>query len=75
MDFVMDALATGRMIKVLTVVKDCTKEAVGLFADFGISGHYVTQILDQVSRFREYPKTVRTDQGPDFTGRALDQWA
>ena len=23
--------------------------------------------------FRGYPKTVRTDQGPEFTGRALDQ--
>jgi putative transposase len=74
-DFVMDALATGRRIKVLTVVDDCTKEAVDLVADFGISGHYATRILDQVARFRGYPKAVRTDQGPEFTGRALDQWA
>ena len=22
-----------------------------------------------------YPKAIRTDQGPEFTGRALDQWA
>jgi len=75
MDFVMDALANGRRLKVLTVVDDCTKEAVDLVADFGISGHYVTRILDQVARFRGYPKAVRTDQGPEFTGRALDQWA
>ena len=61
-DFVMDALATGRRIKVLTVVDDCTKEAVDLVADFGISGHYVTRILDQVARFRGYPKALRTDQ-------------
>ncbi len=75
MDFVMDCLANGRRLKVLTVVDDCTKEAVDLVADFGISGHYVTRILDQVARFRGYPKAVRTDQGPEFTGRALDQWA
>lgn len=75
MDFVMDSLANGRRLKVLTVVDDCTKEAVDLVADFGISGHYVTRILDQVARFRGYPKAVRTDQGPEFTGRALDQWA
>ena len=75
MDFVMDALANGRRIKILTVVDDCTKEAIDLVADFGISGHYVTRILDQAARFRGYPRAIRTDQGPEFTGRALDQWA
>ncbi len=75
MDFVMDALSHGRRIKILTIVDDCTKEAVDLVADFGISGHYVTRVLDQVARFRGYPKAIRTDQGPEFTGRALDQWA
>ena len=73
MHFVMDSLANGRKLKVLTVVDDCTKEAVDLVADFGISGHYVTRILDQVARFWGYPKAVRTDQGPEFTGRALYQ--
>lgn len=29
----------------------------------------------QAARFRGYPKAIRTDQGPEFTGRALDQWA
>ena len=36
MDFVMDALATGHRLKVLTIVDDCTKEAIDLVADFGI---------------------------------------
>jgi putative transposase len=75
MDFVMDALANGRRLKILTIVDDCTKEAIDLVADFGISGHYVTRILDQAARFRGYPKAIRTDQGPEFTGKALDQWA
>jgi len=75
MDFVMDALRHGRRFKILTIVDDCTKEAIDLVADFGISGHYVTRILDQAARFRGYPAAIRTDQGPEFTGRALDQWA
>ena len=75
MDFVMDALAGGRRIKILTIVDDCTKEAIDLAVDFGISGHYVTRVLDQAARFRGYPKAIRTDQGQEFTGRALDQWA
>ncbi len=28
-----------------------------------------------MARFRGYPKAIRTDQGPEFTGKALDQWA
>ena len=28
-----------------------------------------------VARFRGYPQAIRTDQGPEFTGKALDQWA
>ena len=75
MDFVSDALANGRRIKVLTIVDDYSKEAIDLVADFGISGLYVTRALDQAARFRGYPKAIRTDQGPEFTGKALDQWA
>ena len=75
MDFVSDALANGRRIKVLTIVDDFSKEVVDLVADFGISGQYVTRVLDQAARFRGYPKAIRTDQGPEFTGKALDQWA
>jgi len=75
MDFVSDALANGRRIKVLTIVDDFSKEAIDLAVDFGISGHYVTRVLDQAARFRGYPKAIRTDQGPEFTGKALDQWA
>ena len=33
------------------------------------------RILDSIALFRGYPATIRTDQGPEFTCRALDQWA
>ena len=75
MDFVMDALSSGRRLKCLTVVDDFTKEALELVLDHSISGEYVTRALDQVVRFRGAPRAIRTDQGPEFTGRALDQWA
>ena len=75
MDFVSDALAGGRRIKALTIVDDFTKEAVDIVADHGISGQYVTRVLDRAARFRGLPVAIRTDQGPEFTGHALDQWA
>jgi putative transposase len=75
MDFVMDALSSGRRLKCLTIVDDFTKESVEIVPDHSISGDYVARTLDQVVRFRGAPRAIRTDQGPEFTGRALDQWA
>ena len=75
MDFVSDALETGRRLKCLTIVDDFTKEAVDIVVDHGIGGEYVTHVLDHIARFRGLPRSVRTDQGPEFTGKALDAWA
>ncbi|GAB3756102.1 hypothetical protein GCM10028795_28990 [Lysobacter olei] len=75
MDFVFDAMANGKPIKCLTVVDDCTKEAVEIAVGRRINGQGVADILEAVCRFRGYPAAIRTDQGPEFTGRALDQWA
>ena len=75
MDFVFDALASGRRIKCLTIVDDFTKEAVDVAVDQSIGGLYVTRLLDRAALFRGYPQAIRTDQGPEFTGKALDQWA
>lgn len=74
-DFVMDALSSGRRIKCLTIVDDFTRECLDIAVDFGISGEYVARVLDQIAQFRGLPKAVRTDQGPEFTSRALDKWA
>ncbi len=74
-DFVMDALANGKRIKCLTVVDDFTRECLDIAVDFGISGEYVAHVLDRIGQFRGLPKAIRTDQGPEFTSRALDRWA
>ena len=68
MDFVFDELATGRKVKTLTVVDDCTKESVQLVADTSIPALYVTRVLDQVKAERGLPKVIRTDNGPEFAG-------
>ena len=71
----MGALTNGRRFKCLTCVDDFAKECLTITPAFGISGVQVTRILDSITLFRGYPATIRTDQGPEFTCRALDQWA
>lgn len=75
MDFVSDSLANGRRLKCLTVADDFSHEAVDIAVDYGISGQYVTRLLDQSALFRGYPAAVRTDNGPEFTSRAFIAWA
>ena len=75
MDFVSDSLSNGRRIKCLTVADDFSHECVDIAVDYGISGQYVTRLLDQAATFRGYPLAVRTDNGPEFTSRAFMAWA
>ncbi|WP_282829615.1 IS3 family transposase [Pelomonas sp. V22] len=74
MDFVSDSLANGRRIKCLTVADDFSHECVDIAVDYGISGQYVTRLLDRAAIFRGYPAAVRTDNGPEFTCRAFIAW-
>lgn len=74
MDFVSDALANGRRLKCLTIADDFSHECIDIVVDHGISGTYVTRMLDQAACFRGYPRAVRTDNGPKFTSRAFIAW-
>ncbi len=75
MDFVFDELACGRKMKTLTVVDDCSKEAVQIAADSSIPARYVTRLLDEVIARRGKPKAIRSDNGPEFAGRVMQAWA
>ncbi|WP_085942648.1 IS3 family transposase [Acidovorax sp. NO-1] len=75
MDFVSDSLSGGRRLKYLTVADDFSHESVEIAVDFGISGQYVTRVLDRAALFRGYPQAVRTDNGPEFTSREFMAWA
>jgi len=75
MDFVFDRVASGRSIKCLTVVDDATHEAVAVVAEHSIGGNHLTRILDQVCAQRGKPAVIRTDNGSEFTGKAMLNWA
>ena len=74
LDFVSDSLANGRRYKCLPITDDFSHESVDIAVDHGISGEYVTRVLERAARFRGYPRAVRTDQGPEFTSRAFLAW-
>ncbi len=75
MDFMSDQLANGRMIRTLNIVDDHTRECLAIEVDSSLSGHRVCRALDRLVAERGHPKRILTDNGPEFTSRALDRWA
>ena len=63
MDFVHDQLATGRKIRVLTVVDTFSRYAPAIDPRLGYRGEDVVPILEKVCARVGYPTTIRVDQG------------
>lgn len=75
MDFMSDTLWDGRSIRVLNVVDDFTREALPSETDTSLPGLRVARVLDRLIAERGKPEAIVCDNGPEFTGTAMDQWA
>ena len=75
MDFMFDREASGRSIKCLVIVDDATHESVAIVAEHAIGGDHLTRILDGICAQRGTPAVIRTDNGAEFTGKAMLNWA
>jgi putative transposase len=74
LDFVYDALATGRSVRVLSIVDNFTRECLALEVDSCFSSQRVTRVLDKVIAQRGTPKALRMDNGPELTSRHFLAW-
>jgi len=63
MDFVMDGLATGRALRVLTVVDSYTRECLATEVDSCLSSRRVTRALEWIIQQGRTPQAVRCDNG------------
>ena len=75
MDFMWDQLADGRSFRTLNIVDNFTRESLAIEVDVSLPGLRVTHVLDQLAETRGLPKSIVMDNGPEFSGRALDAWA
>ena len=75
MDFMSDALFDGRQFRLLTVLDCHTREALAIAPRASFRAFQVVEVLDRLARQRGKPKTLKVDNGPEFAGRLLDQWA
>lgn len=75
MDFIHSRLINGRRFKSLTLIDDCSRESPAIETDTSIPGIRVVRVLDRLKETRGLPKVIVIDNGPEFSGRALDDWA
>ncbi|SUS08517.1 transposase [uncultured Defluviicoccus sp.] len=75
MDFVFDRSSDGRVLKCLAVVDDATHESIVIEVERAISGHAVVRVLERLATSRGLPQVIRTDNGKEFCGKAMLEWA
>ncbi len=74
LDFVHDATASGRSIRVLNVIDAYTRESLAMEVDTSFAGLRVTRVLDQIIAERGLPQAIRCDNGPELTSRHFLAW-
>jgi len=74
LDFVHDGMASGRAMRVLSVIDAHTRECLGLEVDSSFASRRVTRVLEQIVLERGVPATIRCDNGPELTSRHFLAW-
>jgi len=75
MDFMHDQLFDDRRFRLLTLLDNFSRESLAIEVNQSLKGSDVVNVLERVSKARKLPRTIRVDNGAEFTSKILDQWA
>ena len=73
-DFVLVRTHDGRGVRLLTVMDEYTRECLAIRADRHIRSCDVIETLAELMMIRGVPDHIRSDNGPEFTARAVREW-
>ena len=73
-DFVFDSCANGQQLKCLTVIDEWTREALAIDVAASIRAKRVVEVLARLVSVHGAPRTLRSDNGPEFVSAAVLQW-
>ena len=75
LDFQHDQTADGRVIRLLNVVDEFTREALEMLVARSIDAEATVSVLEQlVAEHGIAPECLRMDNGPELTAHALQDW-
>lgn len=75
LDFVHDALANGRRIRMLTIVDNFTRESIRIVVDTSLNGRRVCEELKRAIEERGSPERILSDNGTEFTSMSVLRWS
>jgi len=73
-DFMVDRTADGRPFRILTVLDEYTRECLAIEVERRITSQNVIDKLFELFIFRSIPDYIRSDNGPEFTAKAIRSW-
>jgi len=73
-DFMIDRTADGRPFKILNIIDEYTRECLAILVARRIKNQDVIDLLFQLFILRRIPKHIRSDNGPEFTAKAVRKW-
>ena len=73
-DFVIDRTANGRAFKILAIIDEYTRECLSLVVKRKITSQEVIDKLFDLFILRGIPEHIRSDNGPEFTAKAIRKW-
>lgn len=75
MDLMSDGLRDARSLRLLKVVDDWSRLCPMIEVDLSLSAQRVIRALERARELYGLALSIATDNGPEFTSRALDEWA
>ena len=73
-DFVQDRTAEGRPFRILTLIDEYTRECLSLTVARKLNSQNVLDELSTLFLTRGIPEHIRSDNGPEFTAKAVREW-
>jgi transposase InsO family protein len=73
-DFMVDRTSDGRAIRILTVLDEYTRECLAIKVERRLNSEDVIDQLFHLVVFRGIPEHIRSDNGPEFTAKAVRRW-
>jgi putative transposase len=73
-DFMVERTTNGRAIKILNIIDEFTRECLSVKVNRRIKSQDVIEELFNLFIFRGIPEHIRSDNGPEFTARAVRKW-
>ena len=73
-DYMSDRLTNGRQIRILNVIDEYNRQGLTSTIGHSIPARRLTAVLDQIIEKKDKPKSIRTDNGPEFTSKWFQLW-